>query len=112
MNTIYLLLDEKKDFACVKIGFTAKLENRLYAYEGYTPFTQCISIQHTQKRSKRLIETLYHKELEKKGYAFVGKQKREWVVVQYDDPLYTAIKEKGLGAFKSSQGRKVYMMVE
>ena len=110
MNTIYLLLDEKKDFACIKIGFTTNFKKRMHDYKGYTPFTECISIQHTQERSKRKIETLYHEELVKMGYKFI--RDTEWMKIEYTDDLYQQVKAKGLAVFKASQGRKTYMMVE
>ena len=110
MNTIYMMMDEKRHFALVKIGFTSNLESRIYQYTTHNPLIECISVVNTMEKSKRKVEKMFHEEVEKMGLEFVtavidGKT-TEWFKVDYNSQLYTDIREKGLNAFKSGKSRK------
>lgn len=119
MNKIYMMLDEKKDFALVKIGFASNLMIRVYQYTTHNPLTECISVIDTMAKSKRNVEKMFHEEIEKMGLEFVkakidGK-KTEWFKVEYDSQLYKDIKTKGLNAFKCGKNRKnlgTYILVK
>lgn len=110
MNIIYLMKDEKKDFALFKVGFTSQLMTRLYAYTTHNPLADCISLVQTKSKSKREIEKQFHKEIEKRGYHFISasidNKKTEWFKVDYDDPFYKTLTEEGLQAFKCGKHRK------
>ena len=112
MNTLYLMKDEKRHFCLFKVGFTANLNQRLYAYTTANPYAECISTVHTQERSERSIEKTFHDEIIKRGYeiviASIDNKKTEWFKVEYDDPFYMELTEKGLNAFKCGKNRKNY----
>lgn len=114
MNTIYLMLDEKKDFALFKVGFAGTLMTRLYAYTTHNPLCNCISYVHTMEKSKRTVENAFHNEIVKKGYNFINAtmddKKTEWFKVEYNDPFYSELKEKGLSAFQCGKTRKCYTL--
>lgn len=112
MNMIYLMKDEKRDFALFKVGFASNLMTRIYAYTTHNPLNECISTVNTRESSKRKVEEMYHSEIIKLGYKFVNakidNKKTEWFKVNYDDPFYTELCEKGLNAFKCGKNRKNY----
>lgn len=109
-NTVYLMLDEKKDFALFKIGFTSNFTKRLYSYTTHNPLVRAIDTIATQKKSKRKVEKKFHEEIEKMGYNFltatIDGKKTEWFIVQYNDPMYTNLKENGIKAFVNGRSRK------
>lgn len=110
MNKIYLMKDEKRNFAMFKAGFATNLESRVYAYTTHNPLVECISFMNTRKASKHKTESMFHEEIKRRGYKFVeavidGK-KTEWFIVSYDDPFYTELCEKGLNAFTCGKRRK------
>lgn len=112
MNSLYLMIDEKRSHALVKPGFATNLEKRIYAYTTHNPEVRCISTIRTQVKTKRGVEKLFHQEIVELGYEFVtatidGKR-TEWFKVSYDDPFYTELIEKGLNAFKCGRNRKNY----
>ena len=112
MNYIYLMKDEKRNYALLKAGFAKDISTRVYAYTTHNPEVQCISTMRTMEKSKRNIEAMFHAEIESRGYEFVtaiidGK-KTEWFKVNYDDPFYAELEEKGLNAFKCGKNRKNY----
>lgn len=111
MANIYLMLDEKKDYATFKVGYASNLAQRFIAYVTCNCDAQCISVVATQKRSKHKLETCFHDEIIKRGYKFqysklMPERKTEWFAVEYNDPFYTELKEKGLLAFNIGKGRK------
>lgn len=112
MNTVYLIKDEKRNYCLFKVGFTASLEQRIYAYTTANPEVECISTIHTQAKSNRNIEKTFHNEIIKRGYQFVNanidNKSTEWFKVEYNDPFYMELIEKGLNAFKCGRNRKNY----
>lgn len=110
MNSIYLMKDEKRNFALFKVGFTTNLDQRIYQYTTHNPLIECISYVNTQERSRRSVETTYHKEILKKGYAFIratmDDKETEFFKVYYDDPFYKELCSKGLKAFECGRSRK------
>lgn len=112
MNTLYLLIDEKKDFALVKIGFTSNLQMRLKSYSTANPWATLHSVVHTKSHMKHELEKRLHNEITKKGYDFVISKnlftKTEWFKISYDDPFYMEIMEKGFKAFKTTKNHKQY----
>lgn len=112
MNSLYLMIDEKRDFALVKVGFTTDLKSRLYAYSTHNPFVVCRDTMRTQPRSERKYERMVHEEMARCGYQFarsgVDNKLTEWVVMPYDSPLYANIKACGLKAFKCLRNKKSY----
>ena len=112
MNEIYLMRDEKRNYALIKAGFAKDLDKRIYQYTTHNPLCECISHVKTQEKSGRNIEKMFHDEIVARGYEFVsavidGKH-TEWFKVSYDDPFYTELCEKGLNAFKCGKNRKNY----
>lgn len=110
MNAIYMMVDEKRNSALVKVGFTKDLEKRIGQYTTHNPMVKCISYMNTYQKTGRELETAFHDEIIKMGYEFVragldGK-KTEWFSVDYNDPFLKAIEENGLCAFKTGAGRK------
>ena len=93
MNTIYLMMDEKRNYALVKPGFASDLATRMRAYTTHNPEVRCISYVKTQERSKHSVEGLFHKELTEMGYerifGVMNGIKTEWFKISYDDPFYT-----------------------
>lgn len=112
MNTIYLMLDEKKDFALFKVGFASNLFNRMPQYATHNAGTECIDYVKTQLKSKRHVEKKFHMEVKAQGYSFykspITGSYTEWFQVSYNDPFYTALKIKGLNAFQCGKYRKSY----
>lgn len=113
MNTVYLIIDEKKGVCLAKVGCTADLQTRLQAYKTHNPMAEVVSIQNTQERTCRRIEDAYHAEFRTLGFYSVGlppKRGRmsEWFIIPYDSEFYNELKTKGLDAFKASKGRKTY----
>lgn len=109
-NYIYLMKDEKKDFALFKVGFTSDMERRFTHYTTHNPLIECISYIRTYEKSKRFVETMIHQEIRSKGYKFItaridGKT-TEFFKVSYDDSFYKELNEKGLNAFKFARNRK------
>ena len=112
MNSLYLMVDEKRTHALVKPGFASNLEQRIYAYTTHNPEVRCISTIRTQAKSKRNVEKMFHSEIVAMGYEFItatidGK-KTEWFKISYDDPFFAELLEKGLNAFKCGKNRKNY----
>lgn len=112
MNTIYLMMDEKRNHALVKPGFASDLASRMKAYTTHNPEVRCISYIKTMEKSKHSVEGMFHKELMEMGYErIVGVMngiKTEWFKISYDDPFYSALCEMGLCAFKCGKRRKNY----
>lgn len=110
MNVIYLMIDEKKDFALFKVGFTSNLMQRFYSYTTHNPLANCISLVQTQNASKRKVEKLFHEEIKSMGFEFVNakidNKKTEWFRVEYNNPMYHKLKKQGLQAFKNGKNRK------
>lgn len=110
MNTIYLIKDDKKDFALFKVGFASALRTRLYAYTTHNPLAECISYVKTQEKSGRNVEKMFHDEIVSRGYDFViakiDWKKTEWFKVDYNDPFYNELNIKGLNAFQCGKNRK------
>ena len=109
-NYIYLMKDEKKDFALFKVGFTSDMEQRFKSYATHNPLIECISYIRTYEKSKRFVETMIHQEIESKDYKFItakinGKT-TEFFKVDYNDSFYKELNEKGLNAFKFTKNRK------
>ena len=116
MNKVYLMMDEKKDYALFKVGFASNLSQRFYSYTTHNPLVECISYIETMEKSKRKIEKDFHSEIEKMGLTFIkatmdGK-KTEWFKIEYNNPLYKELKSKGLSTFKCGKGRKCYTLVD
>ena len=111
MNKLYLLLDEKKFYALVKVGFTKDFDKRKGGYLTANPEAQLVDLVATQERTGRAIEKLFHKELEKRGYlranGNIEKIKRsEWFRIPYTDPFLQEIQAKGFRAFTNGKNRK------
>lgn len=110
MNTIYLIKDEKKDFALFKVGFASALRTRLYAYTTHNPLAECISYVKTQEKSGRKVEKMFHDEIISRGYDFaiakIDGKKTEWFKVDYNDPFYNELIAKGFNAFQCGKNRK------
>lgn len=112
MNYIYLMKDEKRTHALFKAGYASDISKRIYQYTTHNPEVQCISTVRTMEKSKKDIEKLFHDEIVARGYEFItavidGK-KTEWFKVEYNDPFFTELDEKGLNAFKCGKNRKNY----
>lgn len=109
-NTVYLMIDEKRRYALIKIGFTSNLPQRLQAYTTHNPEAECISTIRTQERSGREVEHRYHEELKSKGYiqtiATIDGKRTEWHRIPYSDPFLQELYAKGLTAFKCGKNRK------
>ena len=113
MNVVYLMMDEKKNYALFKAGFASNLATRVDAYTTHNPEVRCISYVKTMEKSKHQTEKLFHKEIAKRGYTKVtaviaDSKETEWFKVSYDDPFYTQLCELGLCAFKCGKNRKNY----
>ena len=112
MNELYLMRDEKKNFALFKVGFATDLNKRIYQYTTHNPLCECISHVRTQERSGRNIEKMFHDEIISRGYelinAIIDGKSTEWFCVSYDDPFYVEICKKELNAFKCGRSRKNY----
>ena len=112
MYNVYLMMDEKKDYAIFKAGFAKDLETRIYAYTTHNPEVRCISHVKTRESSKRKVEEMFHAEIVARGYemmaAHMDGKKTEWFKVSYDDPFYTELMTCGLCAFKCGKRRKNY----
>lgn len=110
MNIIYLMRDEKKDFALFKAGFATNLNKRIYQYTTHNPLVECISYVCTRESSGRSVEDKFHNEIIRRGYSFISAEidgkNTEWFKVSYDDPFYTALCENGLNAFTCGKNRK------
>ena len=97
MNHVYLMKDEKRNYALFKAGFASHMEQRVYAYTTHNPEVVCVSTIRTRETSKRDVEKRFHDEIVAKGYEFItaiidGK-KTEWFKVSYDDPFFTELEE-------------------
>ena len=112
MNSVYMLIDEKREYALVKIGFASCIKNRMITYATSNPEAMCVDYVHTQSRSKHYVEKQFHKEILEKGYMFIRSNifgsKTEWFKIGYDDPFYMELKLKGLNAFNCGKNRKTY----
>ena len=112
MNAVYLMMDEKRNYALFKAGFASDLAKRFNAYTTHNPEVRCISYVKTMEKSKHFVEGLFHKEVIKMGYemvvATIDGKNTEWFKVAYDDPFYTQLCELGLCAFKCGKNRKNY----
>lgn len=112
MNSIYLMLDEKKDFALFKVGFASNLFQRMIYYATHNAGAQCIDYVKTQVKSKHQVEKQFHTEIKARGYNFYKSSLTgsytEWCKISYDDPFYTELKSKGLNAFRCGKRRKNY----
>ena len=110
MNETYLMKDEKRNYALFKAGFAKDLKTRIYAYTTHNPEVQCISHVKTMAKSGKKIEEMFHEEILRRGYemvlATIDGKKTEWFKVNYDDPFYTELCEKGLNAFSCGKRRK------
>jgi hypothetical protein len=110
-NRLYLLIDEKRQYALVKVGFTKDFEKRKGGYLTANPEAHLIDLVATQERTGRTIEKLFHQELEKRGYlranGNIEKIKRsEWFRIPYTDPFLQEIQAKGFQAFTNGKNRK------
>lgn len=110
MNTIYLMKDEKRNYALFKVGFTENLENRIYQYTSHNPEVECISTVNTYQVTHRNVEKLFHQEIEQRGYQFstaiIDGKRTEWFRVAYTDPFFGELCSKGLNAFRCGKNRK------
>ena len=110
LRDIYLMKDEKRHYALFKAGFATNLEKRIYAYTTHNPEVECISHMKTREASKHQTEKMFHEEIVKRGYetvtAVIDGKKTEWFKVDYNDPFYTELCEKGLNAFTCGRRRK------
>lgn len=110
MNKIYLMRDEKRNHALFKVGFTKDLDNRFYFYTTHNPEVECISYVNTKESSDRRVEEQFHKEIIARGYkmvtAVIDGKKTEWFKVEYTDPFFDELCERGLNAFKCGKNRK------
>lgn len=109
-NAIYMMKDEKREFALFKIGFAKELENRVKCYATHNPMIECVSHMATYTKSKHQVEIAFQTEFELMGYervsSFINGQHTEWFKVEYNDPFYSELCEKGLSAFKCGKNRK------
>lgn len=109
-NNIYLMVDEKKDYTNIKVGFTGNFFQRVIAYGTVSPDTYCLSRVETYRKTGRELERAIHAELTSRGYtrkySRLTGSKTEWVAIPNDDSFLTEIMEKGLLAFDACKGRK------
>lgn len=112
MNKLYLMKDEKRNYAMFKVGFAKNMEKRICQYTTHNPEVQCISTVNTQLTSGRNIEKMFHEEIKKRGYefsiAYIDGKKTEWFKVPYTDPFFAELSAKGLNAFNCGRKRKNY----
>lgn len=112
MNYVYLMMDEKREYALFKPGFASDIAKRMNQYTTYNPEVRCISHIKTMDKSQHFVEGLFHKEFTARGYerlfGTMNGKKTEWFRVNYDDPFYAELCELGLCAFKCGKGRKNY----
>lgn len=109
-NNIYLMVDEKKEYTNIKVGFTGNFFQRVIAYGTVSPDTYCLSRVETYRKTGRELEKAIHAELASRGYSrkysrLTG-SKTEWFAIANRDEFLTEIMEKGLLAFDACKGRK------
>lgn len=109
-NNIYLLIDEKKEYTNIKVGFTGNFFQRVIAYGTANPDTHCISRVETYRKTGRELEKAIHAELTGRGYtrkySRLTGSKTEWFEIKNNDPFLTELIGKGLLAFTACKGRK------
>lgn len=112
MNSIYLMIDEKKTFCLVKVGYTQDIDQRVYSYTTHNPLAECFGYIKTQDRSGRKIEALLRKELKARGYrqvnAIIDNKTTEWFAIDYNDEFYTILIDKSLNAFRATKNHKLH----
>lgn len=112
MNAVYMLIDEKRTHALVKIGFASNLSDRMDSYMTENPEIRCISYIHTMKKTKQGVERTIQKEFSAKGFERVqGRidgRTTEWFKVSYESTFYGELLAKGLNAFQCAKNRKNY----
>ena len=106
------MIDEKRTFCLIKVGYTKDIKKRVYQYTTHNPFVKCFGYIKTQNRSGRNIEVLLHKELTARGYrqvkANMDSKTTEWFVVDYNDEFYNILTDKSLNAFKATKSHKIH----
>ena len=109
-NNIYLMVDEKKEYTSVKVGFTGNFFQRVIAYGTANPDVYCLSRVETYRKTGRELEKALHAELANRGYhrkpSRLTGSKTEWFAIANNDPFLTELMEKGLLAFNACKGRK------
>jgi hypothetical protein len=109
-NVIYLIIDEKRDCAMVKVGFTANPQQRMALYTTHNPGARCIGTAKTYAKTGRTVEHSFHEELKARGYnraiSPIDGKRTEWYIVPYTDTFYGELLAKGLRAFKCGKYRK------
>ena len=112
MNSIYLMIDEKRTFCLVKVGYTKDIKDRVHQYTTHNPLVECFGYIKTQQRSGRNIEVLLHKELVARGYkkvnAIIDNKITEWFAVDYNDEFYNILTDKSLNAFKATKNHRIH----
>ena len=112
---IYMLLDEKKDRAYIKIGSTKSLD-RFIQYTTHNADFNILGTIQTYKKTKFRLEKQIRQELYSKGYKrHINKYTditTEWFAIEYDDIFYKDIIQNGLKVFKNCKTRKVIKWVK
>lgn len=116
MANLYMLIDEKKDFALFKVGYASHLQQRLTTYGTNNAGCELIDCVQTRNSgcSKLHLEKKCHEELKALGYnvvnAKVNGQRTEWIKVEYTDSFYQTLKENGFKALKTTAKHIQYNM--
>lgn len=109
---IYLMKDEKRNVCLFKVGYTKNIDTRMIPYITHNPMAELVDAMVTYRKTKCELETAVHEELKSWGIDRVEGMDgtvTEWFAVDYDSPLYNALTEQGLKAFKACGHRKSLM---
>ena len=110
MNTMYLIIDKGNKMA--KVGFTADLSKRVYAYTTANPKAYIRDYCYTQKRSGTKIERSAHNELASLGgkrlFSVIDGKRTEWFDFEDQPAVFQSLVTNGLRALKTCKGRKTY----
>ena len=112
MAYIYCLVDEKKDHALVKIGYSTNLFRRLAHYDTHNAELKFIGACECYKKTAHGLEKEFQAEIEKIGFSRLKgslmRAETEWFAVGYDNQLYIDLMDKGMKAFRTTKNRKIY----
>jgi hypothetical protein len=112
MNKLYLMMDEKKDYALFKVGFASNIFQRIVAYSTHNAGATLINTVNTKATSKHQLEKKCHAEIIARGYKFavspLTHSTTEWFAVSYDDPFYKELKTFGFEALKTTARHKIH----
>lgn len=107
---IYLLIDYKRDYAAVKIGYTANILTRFMQYDCHNSDVICVDTMQTYRKTKHSLELAVNAEMARRGYARMRGQLTgkvtEWYKIDYTDAFLSQLETQGLQVFAACNGRK------